>query len=252
MDDKFCLKWNDFQENVQAAFSDLRGDLDYADVTLACEDHTIEAHKVILSACSPFFRGILKKNKHPHPLIYMRGLNPRDLTAVLDFIYHGEVNIAQEHLDGFLALAEEMHLKGLTGIKKEPENQDDTLFHQEYDATKVKKEVLDKHQTFQTARTEPSANETKHERQVVSMENKRKPVIAIDNETQMKIEAEMHKSDGRWNCNTCNFKSKEKCHLKEHVQTHMDLEFTCTLCGKIVRSANALRSHLNRNHPQTN
>ena len=127
MDGMFCLKWNDYQqENVQAVFSELRGDLDYADVTLVCEDHTVEDHKMILSACSPFFSGILKKKRHPHPLIYMRGMNPRDLTAVLVFIYHGEVNIAQEGPDGFMALAEEMQLKGLTGNNKEPRNKIET------------------------------------------------------------------------------------------------------------------------------
>ena len=109
MDEKFCLKWNDFQENVQAAFSDLRGDLDYADITLVCEDHSIEAHKVILSACSPFFRGILKKNKHPHPLIYMRGLKSEDLVGMVDFLYFGEANVYQENLDSFLAVAERAH-----------------------------------------------------------------------------------------------------------------------------------------------
>jgi len=244
MDDKFCLKWNDFQENVQAAFSDLRGDLDYADVTLACEDHTIEAHKVILSACSPFFRGILKKNKHPHPLIYMRGLNPRDLTAVLDFIYHGEVNIAQEHLDGFLALAEEMQLKGLTGNDKEPENQAETQSYPEYAETKVENKTSKR----QMAKTYTTANEKKHETQLISMEIQPKPVTGIDYETQMKIEAEMHKSDGQWKCNTCNFNSRKVAHLKEHVQTHMDLEFPCTLCGKIMRSSHVLRMHYTRKH----
>ena len=48
-------------------------------------------------------------------MIYMRGLKSKDLNAVVDFIYHGEANIYQEDLEGFLALAEELQLKGLTG-----------------------------------------------------------------------------------------------------------------------------------------
>ena len=72
MSEKLCLKWNDFQENVNAAFGSSR---EFADVTLACEDgHQIEAHKVILAASSPFFQNLLRRNKHPHPLIYMRGV----------------------------------------------------------------------------------------------------------------------------------------------------------------------------------
>ena len=57
--EKFCLKWNDFQENVNIAFRDLRKDCEFTDVTLACEDgHQVEAHKVILSASSPFFQNL--------------------------------------------------------------------------------------------------------------------------------------------------------------------------------------------------
>ena len=70
MSEKLCLKWNDFQENVNSAFGNLREDNEFADVTLACEDgQQIEAHKVILAASSPFFQTLLKRNKHPHPLI---------------------------------------------------------------------------------------------------------------------------------------------------------------------------------------
>ena len=81
--EKLCLNWNDFQENLNSAFGGLRNDQDFADVTLACEDGTqIETHKVILASSSPYFMEILKKNKHPHPLIYMRGLKAVALVAI--------------------------------------------------------------------------------------------------------------------------------------------------------------------------
>ena len=38
MSQKLCLQWNDFKENAIQAFGSLRGDNDFADVTLACED----------------------------------------------------------------------------------------------------------------------------------------------------------------------------------------------------------------------
>ena len=72
-----------------------------------------------MTACSPFFRNVLKKNNHSHALIYMRGLKAKDLVSILDFIYLREANIYQEDLDGFLALAEELQLKGLTGSQSE-------------------------------------------------------------------------------------------------------------------------------------
>ena len=114
--EKFCLKWDDFLDNVKSSFMELRNETDFTDVTLVCEEQQIEAHKVVLSSTSSFFSKMLKQNKHPHPMIYMRGVKLRDLTSVVDFMYHGEVNIYQEDINDFLTLAEEMDLKGLTGF----------------------------------------------------------------------------------------------------------------------------------------
>jgi len=112
--EKFCLRWNDFETNISSAFRELRDDKDFFDVTLACDDEQIQAHKVILSACSPFFRNILRRNPHQHPLLYLKGVKYTDLQSVLNFMYHGEVNVAQEELNSFLAVAEDLRVKGLT------------------------------------------------------------------------------------------------------------------------------------------
>jgi len=113
--EKFCLKWNDFEANISTAFREIRDDKDFFDVTLACEnDEQISAHKVILSACSPFFRNILRRNQHQHPLLYLKGVKYSELLSVLNFMYHGEVNVAQEELNDFLSIAEELRVKGLT------------------------------------------------------------------------------------------------------------------------------------------
>jgi len=112
--EKFCLRWNDFESNISVAFRELREEKDFFDVTLACEENQVQAHKVILSACSPFFRSILRKNPHAHPLLYLKGVKFSDLQSVLNFMYHGEVNVAQEELNSFLAVAEELRVKGLT------------------------------------------------------------------------------------------------------------------------------------------
>jgi len=112
--EKFCLRWNDFESNISSAFRELRDDKDFFDVTLACDDDQIQAHKVILSACSPFFRNVLRRNPHQHPLLYLKNVKYTDLQAVLNFMYHGEVNVAQEELNSFLAVAEDLRVKGLT------------------------------------------------------------------------------------------------------------------------------------------
>ena len=112
--EKFCLKWNDFESNISSSFKDIKDEKDFMDVTLACEESQVAAHKVVLSACSSFFRSVLRRNPHQHPLLYMKGVRYTDLQSVLNFMYHGEVNIAQEDLNGFLAVAEDLRVKGLT------------------------------------------------------------------------------------------------------------------------------------------
>ena len=72
--EKFCLRWNDFESNISTAFKEVREDKDFFDVTIACGDEQIQAHKVILSACSPFFRTVLRNNRHEHPLLYLKGV----------------------------------------------------------------------------------------------------------------------------------------------------------------------------------
>merc|ERR1719318_1794422 len=115
--EKFCLRWNDFEKNIGFAFREIGEEKDFFDCTLSCGSRQIQAHKLILSACSPFFRSILKMNPHQHPLLYLKGVDFPNLQAVLNFMYHGEVNVAQEELNSFLTVAEDLQVKGLTQNK---------------------------------------------------------------------------------------------------------------------------------------
>eukprot|EP00091_Calanus_sinicus_P010161 TRINITY_DN23640_c0_g1_i1.p1 TRINITY_DN23640_c0_g1~~TRINITY_DN23640_c0_g1_i1.p1 ORF type:complete len:114 (-),score=21.09 TRINITY_DN23640_c0_g1_i1:39-380(-) len=97
-EENFCLKWSDFERNMSKAFSQLKNDEDFFDVTLACDGNMVQAHKVILSACSPYFRYLLKSNKHSHPLLYLKGVKYEEIKSLLDFMYDGEVSVAQDQL----------------------------------------------------------------------------------------------------------------------------------------------------------
>jgi len=119
--DNFCLRWNDFESNISTSFRELREDSEFFDVTLCCDNGTdiVPAHKVILAACSPLFRKILSRQKNQqNPFLYLKGIRLKELQAVLNFMYHGEVNVAQDSLNNFLAVAEELAVKGLTTDSK--------------------------------------------------------------------------------------------------------------------------------------
>jgi len=113
--EKYCLRWNDFTTNLSSAFNELRGDEDFFDITLITEESEIRCHKLILGACSPHFRNIIRRlSSVQNPAIYLRGVRHEDIKNILEFMYLGMVNVAQEDLDSFLSVAQDLCIKGLT------------------------------------------------------------------------------------------------------------------------------------------
>ncbi|XP_065093546.1 broad-complex core protein isoforms 1/2/3/4/5 isoform X2 [Ochlerotatus camptorhynchus] len=110
----FCLRWNNYQSSITSAFENLRDDEDFVDVTLACDGRSLKAHRVVLSACSPYFRELLKSTPCKHPVIVLQDVAFTDLHALVEFIYHGEVNVHQRSLSSFLKTAEVLRVSGLT------------------------------------------------------------------------------------------------------------------------------------------
>lgn len=111
---QFSLKWPDYLHHVTYAFDSFRNENDLVDVTLSCEGRKIKAHKMVLSACSAYFKDIFKENPCRHPVIIFRNVKFADLSAIIDFMYHGEVNILQDQLTSFLTTAELLEVQGLT------------------------------------------------------------------------------------------------------------------------------------------
>ena len=92
---QFCLRWNDFQTNMVASFKHLRDEKSFCDVTIATEGQHTKAHKMILCACSPYFKNLLEQNPAKHPIVILKDVPFSHLTSILEFMYAGEVNVAQ-------------------------------------------------------------------------------------------------------------------------------------------------------------
>jgi len=132
-DSNFVLSWDQHEENRTSTLKSLWENEDFLDVTIACDDDQIDAHKVILSAASPFFQKILKRNPHSHPLIYLRGTTKKEVQSLLNFIYSGETQVLQEELEDFMALANSLGVKGLVGeeLEKKEKPDGEALFSSE-------------------------------------------------------------------------------------------------------------------------
>ncbi|XP_029822333.3 protein tramtrack, beta isoform isoform X6 [Ixodes scapularis] len=113
---QFCLKWNNHQSNMLVVFEQLLSNEALVDVTLACEGHSLKAHKMVLSACSPFFQALFVENPCKHPIVILKDMRYMDLKAIVEFMYKGEVNVSQDQLSALLKTAETLKVKGLAEV----------------------------------------------------------------------------------------------------------------------------------------
>ncbi|XP_044737185.1 longitudinals lacking protein, isoforms H/M/V isoform X19 [Chrysoperla carnea] len=121
MDDEqqFCLKWNNHQSTLVSVFDSLLRRNQLLDCTLAAEGRSLKAHKVILSACSPYFESLLADYYDKHPVFILKDVKFKELEAMMDYMYRGEVNVSQDQLGPLLKAAESLQIKGLSDNRRE-------------------------------------------------------------------------------------------------------------------------------------
>ena len=257
MSEKLCLQWNDFKANTNSAFGRLRDDKEFTDVTLACEDgQQMEAHKVILAASSPFFETILQRNKHPHPLIYLKGFQSRDLLSILDFLYFGEANVYQENLDSFLAIAEELKLKGLTG-----QTSSDKMKQETPSTENAKPKEASRKSTIDISYVQ-SGVDVKESPTAVAITNQFSGDLAgLDQKVKSMMERSQNmiqagtRGDGtpkRQTAFICKVCGKEGLprHIRDHIEAnHLEgISILCEHCGKTFSARVNLSMHKSRVH----
>ena len=252
--EKLCLQWNEFPKIVRSAFEDLKNDNHLTDVTLVSSDgKQFEAHKVVLVSTSPFFKEVFKKNKHPHPLLFMKGVKSDNLSAMVEFLYNGEANVDQENLENFLALADDLRLKGLNGATDE----EGGIINQV--PPKVVKPLLNYGQVFK-----PTADISKpffDNEQLMEMENSDKRVSLntsnedLDSQIRLLMEksenaATERQKDGKARiCKVCG-KEGPMNHIRKHIEAiHISgFSHDCSICGITVKTRHALAIHKARKH----
>ncbi|XP_052122602.1 longitudinals lacking protein isoform X10 [Frankliniella occidentalis] len=113
-DQQFCLRWNNHQSTLISVFDSLLERGAMVDCTLAAEGQCLQAHKVVLSACSPYLETLLSQHYDKHPILLLKDVKFYELQAMMDYMYRGEVNVAQDKLGMFLKAAESLQIKGLS------------------------------------------------------------------------------------------------------------------------------------------
>ena len=111
---QYCLRWNNHRTNLLAVFDELLRNEAFTDVTLACEGGTsVKCHKMVLAACSSYFQSLFTELPCRHPVVVLKDVKYSEMKAILEYMYRGEVNVAQDQLAALLKVAEALKVKGL-------------------------------------------------------------------------------------------------------------------------------------------
>ena len=243
MSDKFSLKWNDYHSRVYKSFRSLREEEYLQDVTLVTDDNNqMHAHKLVLSACSEYFKGIFKNNnKLANPILCLSGVHYEDLKIILDYMYNGEIHILQEHLDGFLEIAQRLRLEGLKESNSDDDLQNELTI---YKSEVTSKSLVQSSITSKNITNRTKSNESTGEIQKVSS------ITSNIQELEKQLKQYLKKcQNGLYRCTICGKIGSRSRNLKQHIETHIEgLEFPCENCDKKFRSRNVLNNHIVKYH----
>ena len=252
--EKFFLKWNDFQSTICSSFQDILEAGDFFDVTLVCDDRQLQAHRLILSACSPLLRTILHRSNHPHPHLLLRNTQAKHVSSILSFIYQGQVNVSLEDLDSFMATAKELQIRGLSGEEGVAEK----VKHLDIKLPKTTKTKFIKN-------TKTRLTAIKQEKEMLDDEDdsldpgelvetslaEEKPDYSdLDRDILEQVEESQDKEgqpEFRCKWPQCGRTNKTKSLLMSHIEIHLTgYTHPCPHCGKIYNTRNCLSSHVSK------
>ena len=256
MTDNLIIKRNDFQSDTTASFRLFRYEDYLQDVTLVSDDQTqVQAHKLVLSASSDYFKDIFMKNKHQHPLLCLQGVSGHDLNNILDYIYHGEIIIPQDNVDAFMIVAKRLMLIGL--VPDQEKNVPQIVEtkkegnHEELDEILPSADGMDMERESETGilnikNEEELGSITKESKLKSKRIQKPQHLKEIDKQLMDLIEKSPH---GTFSCSMCGQKDKVMPRLLKHIETHMaGLSFQCSDCEKSYSTRASLANHKSLYH----
>ena len=144
--EKYSLTWHTYSDHLRDMMKELMMNEDYSDVTLVTEDKKhIKANVSVLSACSPVFKEIFKRDKYSSKIMYLRGIQFSEIESILQFIYLGEATFYEERMDEFLAVAKSLEIKELCNTKSEmnnqPDNEDQIISNEQFTEQNVESDM---------------------------------------------------------------------------------------------------------------
>ena len=249
MAEKFNLTWEDYQSNWTKSLSELRNDVESADVTLISDDKVkFSAHKILLSSCSNMFKFILKGNLHASPLLYLSGISSVNLEFILDYIYLGEIKLFQNQLESFLTSAKKLEINGL--LSDIVDSWQDLSEINRFKEPEIEVNEVEEEKSFQEEQIEVKKEAELNQDEKKSSLKARKysrgtsksdgAKINVESMTAEEIKVKMkelyEKIDGVFRCLVCEYSQSHSQAMSFHIEKHIEgLSYSCTKCNKEFR-----------------
>ena len=229
---KYSLEWNSYSDHLRNMMKEMLINDHFSDVTLVTEDKKhLKAHLNILSACSPFFKDILRKQNNS--MIYLRGIHFEEVESILQFIYLGKTSVQEEMLNEFLSVARSLEIKELSNAETSYSND----------------EIDDKPSACEgvTIGAE-SSNETTDDNDKPSGDIGIFGEETKETKTQCDNQA-IYKEGGKYACNQCDYQNTHKGNLKQHIRSkHEGVKYACDQCDKQFFKKFSLAEHIKGRH----
>ena len=204
---------------------------------------------------------LLKSQKHPHPLIYMKGTGTEDLVTMVEFLYTGEVYVREKNLQKFLGLATELRLKGFDIADKSS-----LPVHQSAVSNSVQKEIkIWQHgkQISPTPTDEMPVNFKQLKDRAVALNISSSHVDLNQLEEQVtsmmeKSKNEAKPSQGKGNsygkariCKVCGKEGVMRA-IKKHIESNhiTGVIHNCNICGNSAKTRESLTKHITKYHDE--
>lgn len=226
--------WPNHLANLSELFAGLYAENALMDVTLACRGGFLRAHRLVLSACSPYFKAIFVENPCKHPTVVLPTVLRDDMARLLEFMYRGRVTVPGGRTQIIRRLASDLEVKGFDDFRPVPEQQStvNTPKHTQQLKSVIKEETPNPMVLIANGR------------KVDKTKNISEPkCIDLDEHSENDAESIQDKTGKLFECDICKRSFKARKDLQKHKKIHQDKNFSCDFCDKLFSRASHLIRH---------
>ena len=244
---QFGLTWSTFNSCVRAGFQNFFDDKHFSDLTLVTEDGKyIKAHKVLVSLSSSTLRCILQNTDHPHPVVFLSGINHSTLLSIIKFIYLGETTVTQESFPLFMEASLKLKIAGLEEILSLGNTTTDQTLLSKND---MKTDIEETNDAGDNTSLPVFSQNNSFEK----LESVFEPEHYVPSPLRFKTPRKHSETNKPFLCSKCNKTFTDKITLVKHKRSVHEKEiFTCSECGYKSNKQIGLMKHVKSVHSSRN